>query len=137
MSSVAHAEPQYFAPAVDPRLAILAKLFAGAGGNPGAPVPTGIPPTAAAAPAGMTKPQGPTAGGPPMPTGAKAPQSAESTSDTPPGVTPPLSEQEYAAKNPGTPTAPYIEPSLKQRMLMGIFAAMMNQGQRGSGTQME
>ncbi|MGC1107097.1 MAG: hypothetical protein WA876_11210 [Candidatus Acidiferrales bacterium] len=115
------------------REAMLGRLSGGS--QPGA----GFPATAngtAVSPAGMTKPQGPTAGGLPLPSGAKTPQSAESTSDTP-GVTPLLSEQEYAAKNPGTPTAPYIEPSLKQRMLEGIFAAMMNQGQRGSGTQME
>jgi len=97
------------------------------------------PPTAAApgaanppAPAGITaaKP-GPTGGGAPLAANPKPSQAADSAA-----AGAPLSEAAYTEANPGPQQQPYVEPDLKHRMLQGLFAGMMNVGQRGSGNQM-
>lgn len=115
-------------PTADPRLAILARMFQG-GVQPSPP--NGGIPTTAATPFGMTKQPGPAAGGPPLPTGAKPSQGT----DTPAEGQPFPSEAEYNAKNPAPQEKPYVEPDLKHRLLEGIFAGMMNVGQRGSGNE--
>jgi len=163
-------------PQIDPRIAMLAKLFLGtgnvqpgpttfpqtgadaaaqtAGAQPGpgmtqqpklvAADPSGNPagmtqpkPAAAAPnPAGMTQPApagsvsrpGPTAGGLPQPTGAKK----EAVGTTEEGFP---SESAWTAAHPTPQQQPYVEPDLKHRMLMGLFAGMQNVGQPGSGSE--
>jgi len=94
------------------------------------------PAAAAPNPAGMTRPAsagmasrpGPTAGGLPQPTGAKK----EAVGTTDEGFP---SESAWQAAHPTPQQKPYVEPDLKHRMLMGLFAGMQNVGQPGSGSE--
>lgn len=94
------------------------------------------PAAAAPNPAGMTRPAsagmvsrpGPTAGGLPQPTGAKK----ETVGTTDEGFP---SESAWTAAHPTPQQQPYVEPDLKRRMLMGLFAGMQNLGKPGSGNE--
>jgi len=144
-------------PQIDPNAikAVLARLFGGAV-QPGAtqfPATGGKPPAQAASPAGMTQPQaaqqvaapaagnptapagitaakpGPTGGGTPLPANPKPSQAADATEQGFP------SESAWQAAHPTPQQQPYVEPDLKHRMLMGLFAGMENVGRPGSGTE--
>ncbi len=125
------------------RKAILLRIFgAAAGGGQ----PAGVPPNAVLDPTQQSGAAPGASGAPPTamvpatnaakpvakPLGAGA---ANNNSGNPePGNAPPFpDEATWQKQNPGPPHTPYVAPSLKQRMLEGLFAGMQEFGRPGQG----